>query len=152
MVLQTQPLLFTHHNLYVVDGPRKQALKNRTCSVTIYEHILYCRYNFERSTGKDNCTHLKAAFKVTPLARVIPPSPPSPQNAAMEIVEKGLVDKEKVVALGGSHGGFITAHLVAQFPVSRPRLLYLIILFNHSSCLFTLHDRHIEGVLPSCLG
>ena len=40
------------------------------------------------------------------------------QNAALAVVNTGGVDGRKVVVSGGSHGGFLTAHLVAQFPVS----------------------------------
>ena len=44
----------------------------------------------------------------------------TPQYAVRFVLENVLKDKvkDKVVVWGGSHGGFLTAHLVGQFPVS----------------------------------
>ena len=36
-------------------------------------------------------------------------------------MKRGGVDGGKVCVLGGSHGGFLTVHLVGQFPVSKRR-------------------------------
>ena len=36
-------------------------------------------------------------------------------------MKRGGVDGGKVCVLGGSHGGFLTVHLVGQFPVSKKR-------------------------------
>ena len=40
------------------------------------------------------------------------------QYAAKKVLENGEVDDTNVFIMGGSHGGFLTAHLIGQYPVS----------------------------------
>ena len=60
------------------------------------------------------------------------------QKAVETVVQSGKVDATRVVVLGGSHGGFITLHLIGQYPVSRfsylvtrPLIWHLLILRPH---------------------
>ena len=43
------------------------------------------------------------------------------QYAAETIIKEGGVDGSHVTVMGGSHGGFLTTHLIGQYPV----LVYL---------------------------
>ena len=43
------------------------------------------------------------------------------QSVVKRIVASRLVDPDKVGVIGGSHGGFLTGHLIGQYPVSDHR-------------------------------
>ena len=40
------------------------------------------------------------------------------QDAVKRVLQQFNMDSNRVVVTGGSHGGFLTAHLIGQFPVS----------------------------------
>lgn len=39
-------------------------------------------------------------------------------TAIDHVIEKGLVNPSKITVLGGSHGGFLTTHLIGQVRLS----------------------------------
>ena len=46
------------------------------------------------------------------------------QHAVQTVLQMDVADPDDVYVIGGSHGGFLTAHLIGQYPVSSRHLSF----------------------------
>lgn len=63
------------------------------------------------------------------------------------VIEKGLVDPSKISVLGGSHGGFLTTHLIGQvsnFLISHRLYGFYVPIFLNLWSLTALFNKHLQ--------
>ncbi|CAH1784714.1 unnamed protein product [Owenia fusiformis] len=70
--------------------------------------VLLVNYRGSTGAGKDSIDSLPGNVGTQDVNDV--------QGAAEEIIKDGNFDKNRVVVMGGSHGGFLTGHLIGQHP------------------------------------
>jgi acylaminoacyl-peptidase len=78
------------------------------CLVAMGTAVLLVNYRGSTGFGQDGVEYLLGRVGHSDVADV--------QRAAEEVVRGGGVDGGKVCVLGGSHGGFLSLHLVEQYP------------------------------------
>ena len=60
------------------------------------------------------------------------------KRAATRVLESGELDTTNVFVMGGSHGGFLTAHLIGQYPVRLTFCVLFLLLFSPVQILVLL--------------
>lgn len=70
--------------------------------------VLLVNYRGSLGFGQDSVNSLLGNIGCQDLGDV--------QDVAEQIVSSGAVDKDKVMVIGGSHGGFLALHAIGQFP------------------------------------
>ncbi|XP_043564341.1 acylamino-acid-releasing enzyme-like isoform X7 [Chiloscyllium plagiosum] len=80
-------------------------------------HIVFCKlgyavllvnYRGSSGFGQDSIRSLTGNIGIQDVEDV--------QYAAESLLKEGVVDSQKVLLIGGSHGGFIGCHLISQYP------------------------------------
>ncbi|XP_072438746.1 acylamino-acid-releasing enzyme-like isoform X1 [Chiloscyllium punctatum] len=80
-------------------------------------HIVFCKlgyavllvnYRGSSGFGQDSIRSLTGNIGIQDVKDV--------QYAAENLLKEGVVDSQKVLLIGGSHGGFIGCHLISQYP------------------------------------
>uniref|UniRef100_A0A1X7UL93 acylaminoacyl-peptidase n=1 Tax=Amphimedon queenslandica TaxID=400682 RepID=A0A1X7UL93_AMPQE len=101
------PLIVLPHG-----GPHTSSIADffvwTTCLVGLGYSIVFVNYNGSIGYGQDFIKSLLGNVGTLDVNDV--------QFAAESLVKRGSVDASRVFALGGSHGGFLSVHLVSQFP------------------------------------
>ena len=79
--------------------------------------LVFCQFDYTSFSRKERLISLYGKSFVNTLTSLVFVNW---QYAAKKVLESGQVDDTNVFVMSGSHGGFLTAHLIGQYPVSFP--------------------------------